>query len=430
MKSPAKFSLFLFKRSIFIALLTLTQGLVLSGCSTHSALMVAQVEQQTSNQQMIQQVMDALKITESRMAVAQTNNVDIYAPNQMEQAKEALLEARRYSDRFQADPENVNRSISLFFGDTMGEKALELIARANAALDLAEENKQQADTIFAAANENFIWLKKFQAPINYRYEYEDLERAQRYLIEYVADGDLEAARNGLPRLLQEQNALEIAAAQRFYLHSLTQKVERQESGVVERYASLSYSAAVGALHKANNVIAGNTRDEAAILQAKADAEFAFAVAHAVAADMQSLGNMDRQEMERWLILLEAKLFEIGRSIGAKDVRDHKLMQQLQLLGDASALEREQADQQEALVAETKPEQTSSEKANSESTPASEEQAIGQRMDKLEETLSEQIKALSEQLQNMKSTNQNAQVTPSYQIPDTAPPPKRRALFGN
>ena len=432
MKSPTSIPTFSLRLPILAALCIAFQGAALTGCSTHSALMVKQVEEQTGNQQKIQQVVDALKLTESRVAVAQSNNVDIYAPSQMAEAKDALSEARRYTERFLADPENVNQSISLFFGDTMGDKALSLIAQANEALDQAEDNKKQADAIFAEANENFIWLKKFQAPINFRYEYEDLEYTQRYLIEYVADGKLEAARQGLPRLMQEQQALEIAAAQRFYLHGLSQKINHQEGGVVERYASLSYSAAVGALNRAHNVIANNTRDEAAIEQAKTDAEFSFAVANAVAADMQSLTKMDRQEMERWLILLEAKLFEIGNRIGAEDVRDHKLMQQLQLLGDASADLKDKAIQQEEQVAATAPSEQPSEQAtDTDTADTTEETAISQRMNQLEQSLSEQIKALSEQLQTMKSANKNAQAaTPAYQLPDTAPAPKRKALFGN
>lgn len=428
MKTPALIPTFSLKLPLLATLYIVLQGVVLTGCSTHSALMVEQVEEQTGNQQKIQKVVDALKITESRVAVAQSNNVDIYAPSQMADAIDALGEARRYTERFLADPENVNQSISLFFGDTMGDKALSLIAQANEALDLAEDNKKQADAIFSEANENFIWLKRFQAPVNFRYEYEDLEYTQRYLIEYVADGNLEAARQGLPRLLQEQQALEVASAQRFYLHNLSQKIHHQEGGVVDRYASLSYSAAVGALNRAYNVVAINTRDEAAIEQAKTDAEFSFAVANAVAADMQSLTKMDRQEMERWLILLEAKLFEIGNRIGAKDVRDHKLMQQLQLLGDASAIHNEKVAQQTEQVAATEPPEQAT--VADETDTTTEEAAISQRMNQLEQSLSEQIKALSEQLQTMKSANKNAQATPAYQLPDTAPAPKRKALFGN
>lgn len=431
MKTPVISPRHCLRLPTFFVLLLASQSLLLSGCSSHSALMVQQVEQQTGNQQKIQQVMEALKITEARVAVAQSNNVDVYAPTQMAVAKDALAEARRYSDRFQADPDNVNRSISLFFGDSMGDKALALIAKANTALEQAENNKQQADAIFGAANENFVWLKTFQAPAHFTDEYEELERTQQRLIEYVADGNPEAARQGLPRLLKEQRSLEIAAAQRFYLNDLTQNLARANGGTVDRFAPLSYSAAIGALNQANGVIAQNPRDEAAVLQAKANAEFSFAVAGAVATDMQNLSTMDHREMERWLILLETKLFELGTTLGAADVRDHPLLQQLQLLTEASNQRPLPAQQEQSLVAATP--------ATDEATPAAEppaEQAIDQRMSQLEQSLSEQIKALSEQLQDMKSANQNAQVSPAYQASPTyqapqptAEPARRQSLFG-
>ena len=118
-----------FKLSTLAMVLVVGQGVLLSGCSSHSAMMVKQVEQQSSDQQRIQQVMEALQITEARLAQAQAENAELYAPNDMDEAKAALGEARRYSDRIQADPKNVNESISLFFGETMGEKTLALFRR-------------------------------------------------------------------------------------------------------------------------------------------------------------------------------------------------------------------------------------------------------------------------------------------------------------
>ena len=323
------------KFSTLAMLAVLSQGLLVSGCATRGSLVAQQAEQQASEHSIISQVSEAIATTEARMAKAQADNTEMFAPSHMDEAMQALSDARRYSERFQQDPSSVNDSISLFFGDSMGEKALSLISQANDALTRAEENKRVADEIFAASNENFTWLKKFKAQVYFRYEYDNLERTQRYLVGYVADGRLEAARQGMPRFLSEQKALEALAAQRFYLYEITQRVEREGRYTLDRYAALSYGGAVGALNKAKAVIAQDTRNEAAILQAKAQAEFAFEVAHAVAADMQKLLDMDRQEMERWLILLAAKLNEVGQSMGANDVRNHSLFKQLELLTEAA-----------------------------------------------------------------------------------------------
>jgi len=398
-KTPTLFSI----RLLYAMLLTLAQGAMLSGCPSHSALMVGQVEQQTSDQQQVEKILSALQVTEERMAKAQSNNVELYSPQQMYQARSALAEARRYSKRFQSDPESVNSSISLFFGDSMGGKALSLIAQANDALTRAEDNKQQADAIFADANENFVWLKKFQAPVHFRYEYQDLERTQQRLVEYVANGQSDKATQGLPRLLLEQRALETAAAQRFYLYELGERVDWQEHAAVGRYASLSYSNALSSLNKAKAVVAQNTRDEAAILAAKQEAEFAFEIANAVAVDMQKLVNMDRKEMERWLLLLTTKLNAMATVIGANDVRNHELMTQVDLLTAAAQ------QGSTAPVAVTQPE-TRPDATVVADKPAqkSEEQVMSERMAELEQSLQDKVKALSEQLQAMKAANKSAQ----------------------
>ena len=77
---------------------------------------------------------DALDATEARFAKAQAANVGTFAPSPMANAELALREARRYTERFQNDPDLVRQSMSLFFGETMGDKTLGLIAEANDAL--------------------------------------------------------------------------------------------------------------------------------------------------------------------------------------------------------------------------------------------------------------------------------------------------------
>ena len=77
------------------------------------------------------------------------------------------------------------------------------------ALSRAEEHKQQADAIFSAADENFVWLNKFQTQLYFPYEYEDLQRTRQALVEDVASGHLDQAQKRLPRFLSEQHAAEV-----------------------------------------------------------------------------------------------------------------------------------------------------------------------------------------------------------------------------
>lgn len=405
----------LLKFSTLAALVVLGQGGMLSGCSTHSAAMQQQVEQQTSDQNVIQAITEALETTENRFAKAQANDVDVYSPGQLAHAKSALSEARRYLERFQVDPGLANRSNSLFFGDTLGNAALTLIARADEALTLAEENKQQADAIFAAPLENFEWLKKFNAPTYYRDEYQDLQRAHQQLVENVSSGDMDAAQRRLPHFLAEQRALEIVAAQRFYLFDLDRRIAHAGGSRLERHAPISYGNAAAALNKAKSVIARDSRDEQKIKAAKADTEFSLEVANAVAADMQRLASMDRHEMERWLILLTTRLSEMGQAVGAEDVRNKELLQQLELLAQAVA-GKEQSAQSPEQAATTEPAAKTDDTADAGETAAtSDGQAIDNRVTQLEQSLAEQIKAISEQINAMREVSVSAKAAPAEKV---------------
>ena len=317
--------------SRLVLLVFICQVLMLPGCSTNSALMVKQVKQQTGNQEVIHKVMDALQATETRYAKAQAEDVDTYAPAQMDRAARALTEARQYAERFQNNPALVDQSISLFLGDTMGQHVLSLITKANNALAEAEDKKKQADVIFVKVDENFAWLDKFEARTYFRDAYQDLKDARRQLVADVAGGDMDAAQQGLPQLLAEQGALEIVAAQRFYLGDLSRRVDREGHNNLARYAPISYTSVVGALNRAKAVVAQNPRDEPRILAVRQKADFSLAVADAVAGDMQKLSNMNPREMERWLILLTGKLNKVGLAVGSGDVRDRGVMQQLDLM---------------------------------------------------------------------------------------------------
>ncbi|MCG8669288.1 MAG: hypothetical protein MI867_07720 [Pseudomonadales bacterium] len=440
----------LFRISVLCVLL---QSLWLSGCATHSSRMVQASADQVSEQAVINQVSTQLEALEARVAAAQANDVSTFAPYDMDKALDALGSARRYYEEFMLEPQKVNKSVSLFFGETLGQKTLSLISEANAALVRAEENKRQADIILGESNENFKWLKKFNAQVNFRYEFADIERAQKSMISMVARGDLDRARARLPQLLNEQKALEIVAAQHFYLNDLSQRIEREGRYDLDRYASLSYGGAVSALNRAKVVIAQDTRNEAAILEAKSQAEFSFEVAHAVASDMKRLVNMDRQEMERWLIMLTTKLGETSQMLGIKDLRNHSLLDQIELIASAAKNQGSQLAPNQAVAvvpaavpaavnaapvaAPTATSTAAVATPSAEAAPASAavaqtDTALVNRVTKLEQTLSQQIQALADQMKKMQALNQRASVsTPVITKPakrSYVPLSERKSLF--
>ncbi len=127
--------------------------------------------------------------------------------------------------------------------------------------------------------------------------------------------------------------------------------------------------------------------------------------------MQRLTNMERQNMERWLILVTAKLKEMGQAVGAEHVRNKELVQQLELLAQAAA-HKDQTAPGAAPVAATQPAAKTEPVAVAE-TPAAPAagEAIDHRMTQLEQSIAGQLKALSDQINAMKQVDVSARVIP-------------------
>lgn len=400
----------------FTVVIVLVHSLLVSGCATHSSQLLKQSQREANDQAVIEKVSTELQNLETRIAKAQSNDVALFSPDDMDSALGALAEARSYYERFQFEPQNVNKSISLFFGDTMGDKALSLIAKANAALNRAEENKRQADIIFAEAKENFEWLKKFQAPAYFRYEYQDIQRAYKGLIAAVSRGRIDAARRNLPQLLKEQRALEVVSAQRYYLDAISKRIEREGRYELDRYAAISYGHSLKALNYAKLVIAEDPRNEEAILAAKNQVEFSFEMAHAVAGDMKQLTNMDREDLERWLLLLTARLSEAGQYIGAQDVRNHSVLKQIELISEVA--------KQQGLANKTVPVELDSETV---AEALVSDDPVVNRMNQLEQSLGRQIQLLTQQINQLKAENKRVS-TQRYQQDSYVPLSERKSLF--
>ncbi|MDX1694898.1 MAG: hypothetical protein R3208_14120 [Ketobacteraceae bacterium] len=397
-----------------------------AGCSTHSARLMQQTEQQTREQAIINRIAESLEALEQRMSKAQANEVARYAPRQLDRANAALEGARDYYQRFRMQPGNVNKSISLFFGDTMGEKALSLISEANDALTRAEAVKQRADKLFAEVNENFEWLRKFQAPTYFPYEYDDIERHHQRLIAMVADGRLDAAQDRSATLKREQRALEIAAAQRFYLDAISKRIEREDRYTLERYARLSYNRAVSALNRARHLIARDPRNEGQVIAARDYAEFAFEMAHAIAADMTRLQQMEREEMERWLIVLTNRILQVSQALGTGDLRRQPVLEQLAQLVQAAAGSQQIADRSSEPGGDKA--LADDDTAAAEASDGDEQDApVTDRLSRLEKSLSEQIQALSREVATMKAAQQQVSV-PLYEDDGYVPLNERKSLF--
>ncbi|MBV1881903.1 MAG: hypothetical protein KUG82_09735 [Pseudomonadales bacterium] len=385
----------------FLFLLYLGLQLNLTGCVSDSHQLMMKTEKQIDEQAIVTNVATKLDLLETRVAKARASGISLLGNDDMNEALDALAEARRYHSRFLRNSTGVKSSTSLLFGQPTGEKALSLIAQANTALLRAENNKRDSDAILKEFTENMEWLKKFEAPFYFPSEYSEIEKAHSKLLAQIAKGRTDKAVKQLPLFLREQKALEIVSAQQHYLKVMSRKIEEASNGNISRYAEQSFHKCVAAYNRASLTIAINPRDDKAIADATQDIEQALSIAHSIAQDMQRLAGMDQLQMERWLLLLTTQLQLAGIELGGADLSQLSVLEQAETLAN---LAREghvvAATPKQDVDLNTNQKEELADKATTEAEKPT-------HLSKTEISLIEKMDNLNAQLQAMKVQNQTA-----------------------
>ncbi|MBL4866563.1 MAG: hypothetical protein JKY67_09325 [Pseudomonadales bacterium] len=408
-----------FAKYIFTFILCLGFQASLVGCVSKSYQLMMDTAKQLDEQTVVSNVATQLDLLETRVAKAQASGISIFANDDMQEAMDALSQARNFYSRFQKDASGANASTAMLFGQPTGEKALALIARANVALSRAEKNKHDSDIILNEFTRNLEWLQKFNAPYYFPAEYREIERAHNLLSDRIAKGKTHRALEQLPEFLQEQKALEISSAQRYYLKDLHRRIEDAGTGDINRYAEQSYSKCTAAFTRAKLTIAQNPRSEKEILTAIAEVKDSIKMAYSVAREMQNLVDMDQRQLEGWLLLLTTQLNQTGQAFGAEDLRNLSVLKQAEMLTQLALQPR---------VAILK----GSDKINAVATaesPDAETPEPTEQLSTVEQSLIKKMQALDAELQAMKVKNQTASAPVSFDLDlDFKPKTKRRSLF--
>jgi len=227
----------------------------------------------------------------------------------------------------------------------------------------------------------------------------------------------------LPEFLQEQKALEIASAQRYYLKDLHRRIEDAGAGNINRYAEQSYAKCTAAFTRAKLTIAQNPRSEKAILDAIADVENSIKMAHSVAREMQNLVDMDQRQLEGWLLLLTTQLNQTAQVFGAENLRNLSVLKQAETLTQLALQPRvamqKSSNESNEVAAAVSP--------NAEAPEPIEQLSTVELLSTVEQSLVIKMEALDAELQAMKVKNQTVSAPVSFDL-DFTPKTKRRSLF--
>jgi hypothetical protein len=321
------------------AALVMTALLTLGGCaSTAPENLVEEVNQVQQDQLNFKVVGDALATLSGRMNEATKQDWTYYAPVQMEQARQSQKEAIELFDDYKLTPEKTNKSHSLFSSATYGEKTLEYISVADQSLDHALRIKQEADTVLVESFKYLVILEKLNAAKHFSDFYHHITNTHDKLVGAIAKGDIDVAKKGLPELLKQEQALEVKAAQRFYLDGLKKRLAQMRDSLLDREAPASMKAAVAMVNRAGTQVSADPRHEIQITKAVDEARFTLDVVESVASEVKKLRVLNGGQFEPVVLHLTSEIGRIGRVLEQPDVRNLSLDAQFAAMVKAASVQ--------------------------------------------------------------------------------------------
>ncbi|MCG6970329.1 MAG: hypothetical protein LJE85_11225 [Gammaproteobacteria bacterium] len=254
-------------------------------------------------------------------ADAKIEGLEYFAPDQFAQGKFALSKATRLR-KSKADEMEVLKQLYI------AEKQL------NICRQVKSEAQKQLPEVLAGMQK----LSEQAVEQSYPSEFDSLRYNTSRLLRDIEDvvlGKPAKANNKLnaekAELMKEIRDLEIQVVKFNTLNESKVVFKEVESLGGKRLAPETYQQAKQALQAANDAIEKNVNDKKAIEQAGKDYEFAVFHALHVARAVAKLESLSRSDYEAYILDMENKLHVTVQAFGYRDIRNHSLHEQIQVL---------------------------------------------------------------------------------------------------
>lgn len=320
---------------------TILLTILLAGCSSTSEEKIAKQEQ--INQLQNERVSEAEKLMstlQQRLSQAKLDKLDYFAPEQLEQAQDDYQEALEDFDDIAIDKAQASN-------DKVGDIA-EAVQKSNMALDAAYRIKLNTETIMAESFDIRERIKQLNAPTikQFTKAYRSISEDIDDIVEDIADGDLEDAREDNAELLPKLRALEVSVVKHIELRQARISLAALKKARAERYIPNMHKLALAKLRAAESTIANAPRDQQQIQQAVTSLTFELDHARHVLQAVQEVSKIKQKTAERYITIFENQLHKVNLSAGGKDMRNLSFNEQFAKLNSLVASLKSKVDQLE------------------------------------------------------------------------------------
>ena len=252
---------------------------------------------------------------------AQQEGLDFFAPDQFNKGRVAL-----------------SKAASLRRTNAEDIKVLTQLYIAEKQLNICRQVKTQAEKQMPEVLSALQTLRAKSVSRSYPREFDALVYQSSKLMRDVEDFVLgkpvapgKDVAKAKAKLLQELHELEIKVVKHNALNQSDVLFKEVTSIGGKRLAPKTFEKAEQAQREANAVIEEDVKNDAAIAEAAKKYEFAAFHALHVTRAVDKLASLDRSEYETYVLDLETKLQAIAEAFDYRDIRNHALHEQIQVL---------------------------------------------------------------------------------------------------
>jgi len=298
---------------------TLVLTALLAGCQSTSEKIAEQEQRAKIQNTRFTESEVQIKALQARLDQAKQDKLAYFAPDVLEEAQDSYKDAKKDFDAMLADRSEATKSKT--------ERIMEDIHEANRHLDAAYLAKKNAETILAESFDIRNQLQKLEANKLLPKAYRSLSKDIDDIVEDIADGDLDDAREDNGKLLPKLRAFEVRIVKMVELKTVRTKSEQLKKSGAKRAAPATYQQALSALANAESTITADPRNKENIAEAVGQAEFQLDRANHMLQAVKELAGIKRSNRETYLLGQESQLFNIAQELANKDLRNLPIKQQ-------------------------------------------------------------------------------------------------------
>ncbi len=340
------------------SMIAVSIAIALTGCATTGNNATNSLADEAARSELmiqINSVKQSIDAADTAFEEGKELELNWYASEDFEEAKQALEKAKSYYAEYEANPDEAMDKTGFFSSTTNIEATEESLSIFTAKIASAKAIRTLVQTTLTEAFDNREYLKTIDADQHFPDLVKALDKELKDLIDDIADDKTERAIAGQAELVAKQRALEVKTITKVYLTKAQESFQALNNTNAKQVAPKSFSEASSTLTEALAFVASAPKQLEQIEEKANLSLFYTKRAELIADEVKQLRSLQQkpQEHENYILRIEALLSPIQEALGSKDARNLSFEEQTKALENFVAQNLSDDETAEKALQETK-----------------------------------------------------------------------------